>query len=185
LRSCPPSSEGGTPRRLTVEDFTDARPSWSHDGKWIYVTSDRSGEPQIWKIPAVGGTARQVTRNGGFEAVETRDGSAIYYIKRGEEGIWTVPVRGGDEKLVVNQGEEGRWAFGARGIYLFSRIQSAVDYYDLATQTISRVRTLPGPNMIAMLGAGPEFAVSPDEQCFLYYAVDQNESDLMLLENFP
>lgn len=178
------SSGGGTARRLTVEDSSDSRPSWSRDGKWIYFGSDRSGDYQIWKIPVVGGTARQVTRKGGYEAVESRDGKAIYYIKRGEEGIWTVPAAGGDEKLVVNRGEEGRWALGARGIYLFSRIQRAVDHYDLATQTISRVRTLPGPNIIAMLGAGPEFAVSPDEQWFLYSAVEQNESDLMLLENF-
>jgi Tol biopolymer transport system component/DNA-binding winged helix-turn-helix (wHTH) protein/predicted Ser/Thr protein kinase len=70
------NSEGGTPRRLTVEGFTDARPSWPHDGKWIYFASDRSGEFQVWKIPARGGTAEQVTRSGGFEAVESRDGTA-------------------------------------------------------------------------------------------------------------
>jgi Tol biopolymer transport system component/DNA-binding winged helix-turn-helix (wHTH) protein/predicted Ser/Thr protein kinase len=179
------NSGGGTARRLTVEESNDSRPSWSRDGKWIYFGSDRSGEFQIWKVPVGGGTARQVTRNGGYEPVESLDGKALYYIKRGEEGIWIAPAAGGDEKLVVNQGEEGRWALGARGVYLFSRIQSAVDYYDLATQTISRVRTLPALNMIAMLGAGPEFAVSPDEQWFLYFAVEQNESDLMLQENFP
>jgi hypothetical protein len=43
----------------------------------------------------------------------------------------------------------------------------------------------PGPNVMTMLGIGPEFAVSPDEHEFLYGAVERNESDLMLLENFP
>jgi Tol biopolymer transport system component len=178
-------SGGGTARRLTAEDSTDARPSWSRDGKWIYFGSNRSGEFQVWKMPAGGGTARQVTRSGGFEAVERRDGRAIYYIKRGEEGIWTIPVTGGDETLVVNQGEEGRWALGARGIYLFSRAQSAVDYFDLVEKSLSRVTTLPALNPTAMFGVGTEFAVSPDERYFLYDAVGRNESDLMLLENFP
>jgi serine/threonine protein kinase/Tol biopolymer transport system component len=179
-------SGGGTERRLTMENSTDARPSWSRDGKWIYFGSDRSGEFQIWKIPAGGGTGKQVTRNGGFEAVESRDGTMIYYIKRGEEGVWTIPVTSGDEKLVVNQGEEGRWAVGARGIYLLSRAPvCAVDYFDLAEKSLSRVTTLPLVNVTAMLGTGPEFAVSPDERWFLYDAVERNEGDLVLLENFP
>jgi Tol biopolymer transport system component len=137
------NSSGGTARRLTMENSSDSRPAWSRDGKWIYFGSDRSGEFQIWKVPAGGGTARQITRNEGFEAVESRDGRAVYYIKRGEEGVWTTPVTGGDEKLVINQGEEGKWAVGARGIYLLSKAPvCAVDYFDLAKRSLSRVTTL-------------------------------------------
>jgi len=181
-------SEGGASRRLTLEDSAEVRPSWSRDGKWIYFASDRSGEYQIWKIPFEGGTVRQVTRNGGYEAVEDRDGRAVYYVKRGEEGIWTVPAAGGDERLVLGQGEEGDWALGAHGIYLLSKGQTCnlcnLEYFDFAKRTVTCLRTLPGLNRLAMLGVGPEFAVSPDEQWFLYGAVERNERDLMLLENF-
>jgi Tol biopolymer transport system component/DNA-binding winged helix-turn-helix (wHTH) protein len=180
------NSSGGTARRLTMEDSSDSRPAWSRDGKWIYFGSNRSGGFQIWKIPAGGGTARQVTRNEGFEAVESHDGTAVYYNKRGEEGVWTVPVAGGDEKLVVNQGEEGKWALGAHGIYVLSKTPvCAVDYFDFAKKSISRVTTLPVAKAAAMLGVGPEFAVSPDERWFLYERVERNESDLLLLEKFP
>jgi hypothetical protein len=179
-------SEGGASRRLTFEDTTEARPSWSRDGKWIYFASNRSGEYQIWKIPFEGGTARQVTRNGGLEAVEDRDGRAVYYVKRGEVGIWTVPVAGGDEKLMLGQGEEGDWALGAHGIYLLSKGQGCnLEYFDFARSAVSCLRTgLPGLPRLAMWGVGPEFAVSPDEQWFLYRAVERNEENLMLLENF-
>ena len=178
-------SEGGASRRLTFGDSTEVRPSWSRDGKWIYFTSDRSGEYQIWKIRFEGGTARQVTRNGGYEAVEDRDGRAVYYVKRGEEGIWTVPVAGGDERLVLGQGGEGDWSLGAHGIYLLSKGQACnLEYFDFAKRTVSCLRTLPGLNRMALMGLGPEFAVSPDEQWFLYGAVERNERDLMLLENF-
>jgi hypothetical protein len=179
------ASGGGSPRRLTFENSADSRPSWSRDGKWIYFGSDRSGNFQIWRIPAGGGTAEQVTRDGGFEAVEGRDGHGIYYVKRGEQGIWTAPVGGGRETLVLNRGEEGMWALGAGGIYLLSKgTESAIDYFDFDKGSLSRVRTLPSVNATAMFGVGPEFAVSLDERSFLYCAAVRNEKDLMLLENF-
>jgi Tol biopolymer transport system component len=34
---------------------------WSPDGKWIYFSSNRSGEFNIWKMPAAGGEPEQVT----------------------------------------------------------------------------------------------------------------------------
>jgi Tol biopolymer transport system component len=69
-------SDGGTPKRVTTELSNEARPSWSHDGRWIYFRSDRSGSQQIWKVPATEPfqPAVQVTRNGGFAAVESTDG---------------------------------------------------------------------------------------------------------------
>src|SRR2546428_303890 len=57
-----PLSEGGQPRRLTAEGSDDKVPSWSRDGRWIYFASNRSGTNQVWKMPAEGGQAVQVTR---------------------------------------------------------------------------------------------------------------------------
>lgn len=58
------SVDGGKPRRLTAEPSNEVRPSWSRDGRWIYFGSNRSGQWQIWKAPAGGGPAVQVTRSG-------------------------------------------------------------------------------------------------------------------------
>ena len=67
-------ADGGTPRRLTSEPSEDGTGTWSRDGRSIYFHSDRTGRSEIWKIPADGGTAVQVTRDGGFYAVESEDG---------------------------------------------------------------------------------------------------------------
>ena len=57
---------GGAPRRLTTEASMDLQPFWSHDGRWIYFTSDRAGPAlDIWRIPAEGGGAVRVTEAGG------------------------------------------------------------------------------------------------------------------------
>jgi Tol biopolymer transport system component len=46
-----------------------------------YFDSDRTGEPQVWKIPEAGGDAIQVTRDGGLAPVESPDRRFIYYTK--------------------------------------------------------------------------------------------------------
>jgi len=110
-------ADGAELRRLTTEHSVEARPSWSHDGRWIYFRSDRSGIAQIWKMPADGGTPMQVTRGGGFEAIESRDGKLLYYVKsHGGNSIWSVPIGGGEEVIVLQPVMQGHWAVGYKGI---------------------------------------------------------------------
>ena len=67
---------GGKARRLTTQPTQEAVPGWSHDGRSIDFWSDPTGTPQIWKMPAGGGDAVQyLTRRGGFEALESSDGT--------------------------------------------------------------------------------------------------------------
>ena len=51
--------DGGTAHQLAPEEAERAR--WSPDGRSIAFISDRSGEAQVWVMPAAGGAARQVT----------------------------------------------------------------------------------------------------------------------------
>ena len=89
------SGDGGSPRRLTSHPKTETNPSWSRDGKWIYFWSDRSSEAQVYKMPAQGGEAIQVTRKGGLYASESPDGKWLFYSKpsAGDWAIWKVPPR--------------------------------------------------------------------------------------------
>lgn len=50
-------------RRLTRTPFIESDPSWSPDGQRIVLTSDRLGKPQIFTIPASGGTMKRVPTN--------------------------------------------------------------------------------------------------------------------------
>jgi Tol biopolymer transport system component len=48
------SRDGGPERRLTTHAGYDDGPDYSHDGRWIYFNSDRSGSWDIWRMPAQG-----------------------------------------------------------------------------------------------------------------------------------
>ena len=54
-------AEGAAPMRLTDAPESDSEPQWSPDGETVFFLSSRSGSSQIWRQPASGGRARQVT----------------------------------------------------------------------------------------------------------------------------
>ena len=55
------ATKGAQPRRLTTHRENDSSPEWSADGREIYFLSTRSGSSQVWRLPANGGEAIQVT----------------------------------------------------------------------------------------------------------------------------
>src|SRR6202035_1057610 len=58
---------GGPPHLFpTVSGADNTVPSWSHDGKWLFFSSNSGDGPtQVWKVPYPdGGPAVQVTMNG-------------------------------------------------------------------------------------------------------------------------
>ena len=54
--------------RLTTGSAIDTEPAWSLDGQQIYYTSDATGGPQVYRVPAEGGTAQRVTFEGTYNA---------------------------------------------------------------------------------------------------------------------
>jgi eukaryotic-like serine/threonine-protein kinase len=179
------SVHGGRPRPIATEPSQDFVPSWSRDGQWIYFCSDRSGQLQIWRAPAAGGAAAQVTRNGGFEGFESADGRWLYYTARkGKPGLWRVPPAGGDERLVPGLEAAGwprEWGLTSRGVYFIpGGEQTVVEFFDFATNSASTLFRLRVPPVASM----PGMAVSPDDGSLLYAQVDANNADIMLAENF-
>jgi dipeptidyl aminopeptidase/acylaminoacyl peptidase len=97
-------AQGGQPQRLTFNESDDAGPSWSRDGKSIYITSNRSGQYEVWKIPAAGGAAQQVTIGGGFYPRESPDRRFVYFTKHGAEtSLWRISTQGGRESRVLDR----------------------------------------------------------------------------------
>jgi len=181
------SAEGGQPRRLTSEPAEDVAPSWSRDGKWIYFGSTRGGAMQIWKVPAEGGEATQVTKEGGFEGFESMDGKQLYYAKgRLAPGIWQTPVTGGPETLLLDHNKAGYWRFWAvapKGIYFATANEPArpvIEFFNFATRNVMTIATLDKP----LSPTDPGLIVAPDGRSLLFAQMDQSGSDLMLVENF-
>jgi Tol biopolymer transport system component/predicted Ser/Thr protein kinase len=177
---------GGTPRRLTHEPSEDGTGTWSRDGRSIYFHSDRTGRSEIWKIPADGGTAVQVTRGGGFYAVESEDGRALYYAKSSSSGIWRLVLAGGGEsELVKGPVSWANWALGRRGLYYATGQDVAArrGVFTIQFLDFDSRKTTP---LFRSEGIATHFsmAVSPDEQWILFGEAPGWQSELMLMENF-
>jgi eukaryotic-like serine/threonine-protein kinase len=183
---------GGNTRRLTTQPTQEAVPSWSHDGRSIYFWSDRTGTPQIWKMAASGGEALQVTRRGGFEALESSDGRLLYYTKTddGRDGLWSIPVGGGEEEVqVLNEVVAARaFAIVPDGIYFIRGVASdgnyfvprtvsdTIEFYSLRTRQRRSVAEVQNPWLY--------LSVSPDGAFLLYSQNDQANNDLRLVDEF-
>jgi Tol biopolymer transport system component/DNA-binding winged helix-turn-helix (wHTH) protein len=180
------SVDGGPPHRFTNETSDDAVPSWSHDGRWIYFASNRTGGWQVWKRTEDGGVPFQVTKNGGFAPLESPDGKFLYYTKFDAPGAWQVPVQGGQETKILDEPPEKYWGYfavGPDGLYYSGgsgKGRPALKFYDFATRKI----TVLGETHSSPFEGAPGMSVSPDGRFVLYVQVDEAFNNLMLAENF-
>jgi Tol biopolymer transport system component len=179
------NAEGGVPRPLTHEASDSLNPSWSHDGKWIYFSSLRSGEWQIWKMPGEGGEPVQVTKQGGRTAFESADGQFIYYAKTPEREIWRMPLAGGQESPLsprIHVEHWSGWSVSDNGIFFLGEESSqhpVLKFFDFSATRIKDVATLKRP-----VPWRSWISASADGRVILYPQQDQEESNIMLLENF-
>ncbi len=184
-------SEGGRPRRLTNGPKDNVVPSFSHDGRWVYYSSNANGGWDLWKMAADGsGSPVQVTHNGGFSATESPDRQTLYYAKWDKPGIFSMPVGGGEETLVIPEliaHAWGCWGTTSAGIYLLRPIQNpetkkyipSVAFYNFADKTLKDLRAIDNPP-----NPGPALGVSPDGKLLLVAQPDEEGSDIMIVDNF-
>ena len=96
-------------RRLTTHRAIDTEGSFSPDGRHIYFTSDRSGGPQIYRVPASGGTPERITFEGSYNARPrlSPDGKklAMVHVDRGDYRIAVMDLKRKD-LLVVSEGRQ-------------------------------------------------------------------------------
>jgi Tol biopolymer transport system component len=181
------SANGGPPRRLTAGPGIDIWSFWSQDGQSIYFRSNRSGRAEIWKMPAAGGEAVQITRNGGDLPQESPDGRFLYYMKGDpypqQCSIWRIPTGGGEETRMLDSIHcDGFWAVREEGIYYLAKPDekhlTELCLHEFATGKTKGILMVPR-------WAGQGLAVSPDGRTILYTAqTDESGSELMLVEDF-
>ena len=180
------SANGGVPpERLTTDLSADKWSWWSKDGDWLYFSSARPKASQIWKIPARGGDAIQVTRDDGADLPhESPDGKWLFYSKGRpvRKNVWKVPVQGGEVTKVLDAVHpSAHWTVGKDGIYFFT-VPDARGFTEIIVSEFAGGKT----KKIRTIERGVDFrmTVSPDGRTILYTQSDEAGSDLMLVENF-
>ena len=174
---------------LTSDPAFDGTPEWSSDGQWIYFTSNKSGRPELWKIPANGGTASQLTRGGGLQPREAPDGRTLFYLDNplsgaggtsGGSRLMQVPVEGGEEVVVLDRVRFGLWAVTDGGIMFatIERDQDALDFYGFRDRVVRRLGAL--PFRISRFVGG--LTVSRDGRWALASVTERWESDILVAE---
>jgi hypothetical protein len=185
------AAAGGKPVRLTSGPSIDCTPEWSPDGKWIYFSSTASGPiPELWKVPANGGTPQQITHGGGFQPKISPDGEDLYYLDRPPPNagslkyvatLLRMPPGGGDATLVDERIPPFYWSVSSRGIYFLTGDRDpATELQRLHKGKVAHVGTL--PFIVAVVPGG--MTVSRDGRWALVSALQRRDADIMLLENF-
>jgi Tol biopolymer transport system component len=184
-------AEGGRPVRLTVEPSMDILPSYSADGRWIYFSKNvTSVEFRVWRIPAEGGRAVQITRQGGFQPQESPDGRYLFYLDgpRAVSGIeapsklMKMPLGGGPEETVLENVPAFAWSVTQKGVFFVRREREydAVDLYRFRDQTRVRIGLL---NFRLPLVIS-HTAFSPDGTRALATNMVRDDADLMFIDDF-
>jgi Tol biopolymer transport system component/serine/threonine protein kinase len=171
------------PHRLTNESSDDVTPSVSPDGKWIYFASRRTGRFEVWRMPAEGGEAMQVTRNGGSWPLVSPDSKEVYYLGPDGVDVWKVAGGGGQETRVL--GPVWEFAVAAEAIYF---IETGTGFYKGSTGTslkfFSFAKGTTKKVSYVKLQPSNGLSISPDGRYVLAALIDPFVCDLMLVENF-
>jgi Tol biopolymer transport system component/DNA-binding winged helix-turn-helix (wHTH) protein len=173
---------GGRPHRVATGTPNAQWPFWSSDGRSIYFSTDAPNG--VWKVPAEGGVAVRLTRDGTFPQ-ESTDGKRVFYVAGTEQDqLWSVSVNGGDEHR-----EEGMpkfvndlsWTPAESGIFLVDGPPShlSIKYFSFSDRRTEDISQLRGISFVCC-----SIKVSRDNGTLLFSAVDRLESDIMLVENF-
>ncbi len=178
------NASGGAPRLVAPDTAENACPSWSVDGKWIYFTSSRTRDFQVWKAPAEGGEAVRITQHGGHAPLPSPDGKYVFYAKSqyADPEIWQVPANGGAEtelSPLVHPATWASWAVVDKGI-LFAGSSGKgpplVSLFDFATHRVSALGTV----KIAPFWLG----ATRDGKTVVFDQPGSEQDQVMLVDNF-
>jgi Tol biopolymer transport system component len=178
-------ASGGQRRRITFDKSNQNHPSFSHDGQWIYYTSNQTGRSEVWRSPFAGGEPVRVTTDGGWFPLESGDGKMLVYLKTTGE-LFAKPLAGGPERRLASTiAAEAMFAVAENRVYYWGDRSTDRGYpllfHDLLSQTSEEVARVAMTWEQIMQG----LSVSPDRQTILFAANELHPGmDLWVIENF-
>jgi Tol biopolymer transport system component len=101
-------ARGGPERRLTDDPGTDILPRFTHDGRRVVFSSDRSGRFQLWEVPVEGGPARRIRTTAAkeWQSDPSPDDREIAFLsdKDGPMSLFILDRATGATRLLVRHG---------------------------------------------------------------------------------
>jgi Tol biopolymer transport system component len=173
----------GIPHKVEIDIHGNSQPSWSHDGKWIYfVNGEDVQHPTGWKVSSAGGHAVPITDGPVMKPIESPDGSLLYFVR--DSSLYSVRIDGTTAEKVEGMPlvRIDLWTPVESGFYFvgYPAGRSAIEFFDLKTRGLRTVYVFEKP-LPGWVGAIP---VSRDGTWLLFPQLDEQSSDLMLVENW-
>ncbi len=93
-------SDGSGLRQLTNDSARDFSPVVSDDGDFIYYSSNRGGDLQLWRINIDGTHPIQITKRiGGYPIGVSNEAGRVFYISHLDRMIWAASLDGSWEEV--------------------------------------------------------------------------------------
>jgi Tol biopolymer transport system component len=177
--------EVGIPHRLTRTESIDVAWTWSGDGRMLYTVSDVTGKYQVWRMPAEGGDAEQLTSDGGMCPLLSADGRTLFFAKMTSPlSVWSRSLEDGRETLLFEADIAQRcFTLWRTKLLYFLQDQDRgvwVEAYDVETGETTTVVEL---GRYTRMGRYGRHTVSPDGRWIVFTREDGGGSDVMLVEH--
>ena len=166
------------PRKLVTNLKMTYDPTWSADGKWIYVRSKEENAPEIYRLPSGGGQAVPLST-----VSEGLDDEVLYFAdRRFRSTIRGLSLRGTHRAFPIDGLPQvnnwNAWTTVHGGIYFVPvGLPDSLRYYDFASREIRDVLKL-------QKDFSDGLSISPDGRYLLYSQLDDLNSDIMVVENY-
>lgn len=179
------SSDGRSTRRITDANADRMMPTWSLDGRSLFVAARSDGLLGLWRVPVNGGVPLAITHDRGFDAAEVPERGFIVFTKQHMRGFWSVRADGSGERGIAELAAidaHRYWTASRQGIYFASGDAPPyrVRFFDFDTRQIRDLVSIPNTLRLDT----PSLDVSPDGRYLLYGQVDSAGADLMFVDRW-
>ncbi|NQZ87513.1 MAG: PD40 domain-containing protein [Colwellia sp.] len=169
-----------TDKASLIETINDVavHPSISNDSRWLYYSSDKNGDWQIWRqLIAEKSMPELITPKGGYNGKESYDGKELIFTKYQDLGLWKMHLGSKQESLII-EGLPRRTQFKIceDSLFFANKENNMKKVWQYFFDSKKKVLIFESP-----ISEGMQFDVN--QSCSkLLYSVWQGESDIMLLK---
>ena len=178
------NADGSGLRQITRNPSNNILPDFSHDGRWIFFSSDRLGKYDIWRIAGLNEDPTRVTFSSGLNPVTSDDGRYLFYTRN--ELLRRIELRTGTDEAITELSHikvSRHWALGGDHIYyatVKSQQQPAIYRLNLTTRKTELLFRIEDHFYLDV----PGLSVSSDERRIAFSHTNYSYADIFIFNGF-